>query len=102
MRGLSTVSADKGSSRAGRVWEIFTFVEQRLQLTKTRSGVPDVLVMPRTWKKVPIIEEAPLLCIEVLSPEDAFSRTQVRCRDYLTMASRKSGCSTPGSGVSSS
>ena len=69
----------------GKAWNIYTFVEHRVQVTAKRYRVPDVCVMPRTWKKTPIIHEAPLLCIEVLSPEDTFSRTQVKCRDYLEM-----------------
>jgi Uma2 family endonuclease len=69
----------------GKAWNIYTFVEHRVQVTAKRYRVPDVCVMPRTWKKTPIIHEAPLLCIEVLSPEDTFSRTQVKCRDYLAM-----------------
>lgn len=69
----------------GRAWGIYTFVEQRVQVKGTRYRVPDVCVMPRSWKKTPIIRQAPLLCIEVLSPEDRFSRTQVKCRDYLAM-----------------
>jgi Uma2 family endonuclease len=69
----------------GKAWGIYTFVENRVQVKKTRYRVPDVCVMPRSWKKTPIIREAPMLCIDVLSPEDRFSRTQVKCRDYLAM-----------------
>ena len=69
----------------GKAWGIYAFPEQRVQVLKSRYRVPDVCVMPRSWKKTPIIHEAPLLCIEVLSPEDTFSRTYVKCRDYLAM-----------------
>jgi len=69
----------------GRAWGIYAFPEHRVQVTAKRYRVPDVCVMPRTWKKTPIIHEAPMLCIEVLSPEDTFSRTQTKCRDYLAM-----------------
>ncbi len=69
----------------GKKWRIYAFVEQRVQVTKSRYRVPDVCVMPRTWKKESIIHAAPLLCVEVLSPEDTYSRTQVKCRDYLDM-----------------
>jgi Uma2 family endonuclease len=69
----------------GRAWGIYAFVELRVQVTMKRYRVPDICVMPRTWKKTPIVRETPLLCIEVLSPEDTFSRTQVKCKDYLAM-----------------
>jgi Uma2 family endonuclease len=68
-----------------RQWGIYAFPEQRVQVTAQRYRVPDVCVMPRTWTKTPIIRQPPLLCIEVLSPEDTFSRTQVKCRDYIAM-----------------
>ncbi len=68
-----------------RARQIYAYVTHRVQVSATRYRVPDVCVMPRSWKKTPIIHEAPLLCIEVLSPEDTFSRTQVKCRDYLAM-----------------
>lgn len=68
-----------------KAWGIYAFVELRVQVMAKRYRVPDICVMPRTWKRTPIVREAPLLCIEVLSPEDRFSRTQVKCRDYLAM-----------------
>jgi Uma2 family endonuclease len=68
-----------------KAWQIYVYVTQRVQVSATRYRVPDVCVMPRTWKKTPIIHEAPLLCIEVLSPEDTFSRTQKKSRDYRKM-----------------
>jgi Uma2 family endonuclease len=69
----------------GKAWRIYAFVEHRVQVSAKRFRVPDVCIMPRSWKKTPIIHEAPMLCIEVLSPEDTFSRTQAKCRDYLSM-----------------
>jgi Uma2 family endonuclease len=69
----------------GKQWGIYAFPEQRVQVTPNRYRVPDVCVMPRSWKKTPIVREAPALCIEVLSPQDTFSRTQTKCRDYIAM-----------------
>jgi Uma2 family endonuclease len=68
-----------------KAWNIYAFVECRVQVSANRYRVPDVCVMQRSWKKTPIIHEAPMLCIEVLSPEDTFSRTQAKCRDYIAM-----------------
>jgi Uma2 family endonuclease len=68
-----------------KAWHIYAFVEHRVQVSANRFRVPDVCLMSRSWKKTPIIREAPMLCIEVLSPEDTFSRTQAKCRDYLSM-----------------
>jgi Uma2 family endonuclease len=69
----------------GKEWRIYAFVEHRVQVSAKRYRVPDVCVMSRSWKKTPIILETPMLCIEVLSPEDTFSRTQAKCRDYIAM-----------------
>ena len=69
----------------GATWGIRAFPEQRVQVSERNYRVPDICVMPRSWKKTPIIHDAPLLCIEILSPEDSFSRTLQKCRDYLTM-----------------
>ncbi len=41
--------------------------------------------MPSTWQRTQIIREAPLLCLEVKSPEFTLKREVTRARDYLTM-----------------
>lgn len=66
-------------------WQLTALVEQRVQVSPTRFRVPDVCVLPLFAKRTPIVEEAPLLCIEVLSPEDRLSRVLTRCEDYLAM-----------------
>lgn len=66
-------------------WKVKTVVEQRVQVSPTRFRVPDLTVMAASWKRTPIVMEAPLLCIEVLSPEDRFSRIRARCEDYFRM-----------------
>jgi Uma2 family endonuclease len=59
--------------------------ETRVQTSATRFRVPDACLMPHGWQKTQIIREAPLLCVEVLSPRDNLMRMRLRCNDYLTM-----------------
>ena len=66
-------------------WKIRAVPEARVQVSATRFRVPDVCIMPVEWKRIAIISQAPLLCIEVLSPEDRLPRMQQRCEDYLRM-----------------
>lgn len=66
-------------------WRVKTFIEHRVQITSTRYRVPDLCVMPETWKNTPIITVAPLLCIEILSPEDRLNRTLAKCGEYLAL-----------------
>ena len=66
-------------------WKVKAFVEQRVQVSATRFRVPDLCVMSADWKRTPIIVEPPLLCIEVLSPDDRFTRIRARCEDYFRM-----------------
>ena len=59
--------------------------ETRLQVSETRFRVPDVCLMPRGWKKTQIIREAPLVCVEVLSPRDNVMKMRRRSEDYLRL-----------------
>lgn len=58
--------------------------ELRLQVKPQRFRVPDICVFDGDPKqKVP--NTPPVLCIEILSPEDRMSRVEVRINDYLAM-----------------
>ncbi len=69
----------------GADWEERVFPETRVQVAPTRFRVPDVCVMPEGWQGDRIIQQAPLLCLDVLSPEDRISRVLKRAKDFLAM-----------------
>lgn len=68
---------------------IRTNTEPRVQVKETRFRVPDVCVRRVSDPKGRFITHAPLVCIEVLSPEDRMSRTREKVRDYLGMGVRE-------------
>lgn len=59
--------------------------EQRVKVSDTRYRVPDLALLRYDAPDEQVVETAPLLCIEILSPEDTVSRTLVRVRDFLHM-----------------
>jgi len=63
----------------------FVVQEARMQVSPTRFRVPDTCLIPSNDIPKGIIRNAPLLCIEALSPEDRVMRLQRRCKDYLDM-----------------
>lgn len=65
-----------------RQTSIKAWPEWRFQVTPTRFRVPDVIVTRGTPDEQ-ILTSAPLLCIEILSPEDTISRLNQRIQDYL-------------------
>jgi len=68
-----------------RAWGIVAGTELRVQVGVRRYRVPDVCVLRRSDPKDPIVQVAPLICIEILSPEDRLQRVQERFADYATM-----------------
>ena len=68
-----------------RDWKLVPLPEQRVQVSPTRFRVPDVCVIRATDPFTPILHTPPLLCVEVLSPEDRFSRILERVEEYLQM-----------------
>jgi Uma2 family endonuclease len=59
------------------------YVEQRVQVSKTRFRIPDICVYVGENPKDRIFRTPPFICIEILSPEDRVARTQARIDDYL-------------------
>jgi Uma2 family endonuclease len=57
--------------------------EVRVQVKASRFLVPDICIAEQSEE--PIRTKPPLLCVEVLSPEDRMSRIEVRIQDYLAM-----------------
>jgi Uma2 family endonuclease len=53
------------------------------------------MVLRRGTKFTRVIREAPLLCIEVLSPEDTWTRIRERLNDYLAMGVEHIWCFEP-------
>jgi len=63
--------------------------EERMQLGPTHYRVPDLMILKGAGKpKEQIIAQPPLVCIEVLSPEDRLNRMQVKVAEYLAFGVR--------------
>jgi Uma2 family endonuclease len=69
-------------------WKIHVFPEQRVQVKPTRFRVPDVCVVAGAQPVEQIFTSPPLVCIEILSQDDRWSRVQERIDDYLAFGVR--------------
>jgi Uma2 family endonuclease len=82
------------------------FLELRVQVKATRFRIPDVCVLPEGAPDEQIVTHPPVLCIEILSPEDRMTRYLERVNDYFEMgvpscwiidpAGRRAWVATPG------
>jgi Uma2 family endonuclease len=61
------------------------FPEQRIQVAKHRFRVPDICVVKLPEPDEQIFTTPPYICIEILSPDDAFPKLQERLDEYLSM-----------------
>jgi Uma2 family endonuclease len=57
--------------------------EQGVQIEPKRFRVPDVCIVNKSAPREPIVRTPPILCIEILSPEDRMSRYLERVDDYF-------------------
>jgi Uma2 family endonuclease len=65
------------------LWKMWVLQEVRVQVRPTRYRVPDVCVVPGGRPDEEILTQPPLLCVEILSPEDRVGRMQDRIDDYF-------------------
>lgn len=66
-------------------WGVRVVVETRTRISPTRFRIPDVCVVSAAMERERIITHPPLLCIEVLSPEDRLKRMRKRVQDFFDM-----------------
>jgi len=66
----------------GKEWNVRVIPEQRIRVTPTRFRIPDVCVFSRDYAIEQVFTRPPLICIEVLSPEDRHNRIEERVEDF--------------------
>jgi len=72
-------------NRNWRAWQIIAGTEIRVRVSDTRVRIPDVCVLRRSDPADAVVVVAPLICIEVLSPEDTLRSQRDRVEDYFAM-----------------
>ena len=65
-------------------WQVMTSTEQRTRVATSRVRVPD-LVIVQAGPQPPVIDTAPVLIVEILSPDDTYSDLEERVADYRRM-----------------
>ncbi len=68
-----------------REWNIRAATEVRVRVSPSRVRIPDVCVISRDHPLEQVVTTPPLICIEVLSPEDRWSRVEKRIEEFLAM-----------------
>lgn len=66
-------------------WTIVVMPELRLRIRAGKYRIPDVMVLSKDAPRTPVIEQPPLLCIEVVSPDDRLKDLTERAQDYFTL-----------------
>src|ERR1017187_5183187 len=67
-----------------KAWGVTAFTEVRVEVKPTRFRVPDIAVVTGPVPKTRILREPPLLCVEILSPENRMVKVQEGVEDYLS------------------
>ena len=67
-----------------RTRKLFPFIETRMQVSKTKFRVPDICAYSQQPNES-VFTQPPLLCIEILSPDDRMSRIRQVVADYIAM-----------------
>jgi Uma2 family endonuclease len=68
-----------------KTWGVITLPEQRVQVSGGNYRVADICVVETGAPRQPIVRQAPLLAIEILSRRDSLQAIRKRGNDYLRM-----------------
>ena len=79
-------------------WKINVLTEYRTRTSKTRVRLPDICVVRQGEPVERVRVTAPLLCIEILSPEDRPGRVMKRLDDFPRWVQRTFGFWTQATG----
>ena len=66
-------------------WAVVLVTEQRITVSVNRARVCDVCLLRADAPREPVTVTPPVLCIEILSPEDRLPRATVVLEDYRRM-----------------
>jgi Uma2 family endonuclease len=68
-----------------RKWNVKVLTELRIRVSPTRVRIPDICVISRKDPIEQVPTRPPLVCIEILSPDDRWSRVERRIEEFLAM-----------------
>ncbi len=66
-------------------WNIYVLPEQRTRVSFSKVRIPDLCLLPGDAPSEQVLVTPPLLCIEILSPEDRLPRAAQIMDDYAAM-----------------
>jgi len=66
-------------------WSIRTVVEQRIRVAANRVRICDIALLRADTPREAVAVTPPLLCIEILTPEDRIARAELVLADYGAM-----------------
>ncbi|MGO9336493.1 MAG: Uma2 family endonuclease [Terracidiphilus sp.] len=66
-------------------WQIVVTTEQRVRVATGRVRIPDVTLVRPGALNEDVLSAPPLCTIEILSPDDTYSRTWEKAQDYRKM-----------------
>jgi len=67
------------------LWQTDAIVEQRIRVSPSRVRVCDVAILHADAPHEEVTSTPPLICIEILSPDDRIPRAKLVLADYLAM-----------------
>jgi Uma2 family endonuclease len=70
------------------VWGVEVLPTCRLQVSEQRIRVPDVMAIRPNRDREQIVTKTPLVCIEVISPDDTWRRLRTLFTDFWSMGVR--------------